>query len=266
MTRLQAWLRRLVILFLRLAPVRWCERIIYALAAGRAQGLPPAEALRFLFRLDQALYHLQGERAIAYGDGLHPKHRLMRYHDFFVTQIHPGERVLDIGCGIGAVAHDVAAQTGAEVTGIDHNAEQIAQARARFAHPRLRFVIGDALDDLPAEPYDVVILSNVLEHLGDRVGFLRRLAERVRPARYLVRVPLFERDWRVPLKEELGVDYRLDPTHRVEHRLDALHQELAEAGLAVQSEAVRWGEIWCVGVPATARRTPSAPLAQATHG
>ena len=60
--------------------------------------------------------------------------------------------------------------------------------------------MGDALKDLPAKPFDVVMLSNVLEHLSGRAEFLRRVQIAARPIRLLIRVPLFERDWRVPLK------------------------------------------------------------------
>ena len=266
MNALRRLARGTVVTLLRLVPVRLMELLVYHLAAGRAHGLPPRRALAFLFRLDQRLYHLQGEQAIAYGDGVHPKHRLMRYHDFFVVQVRPGERVLDIGCGIGAVAHDVAAHAGGVVTGIDRNARQIEAARRRYQHPRLRFIAGDALTDLPAEFFDVVILSNILEHLDDRPAFLRQLAQRVRPGRYLIRVPLFERDWRVPLKRELGVDYYLDPTHCVEYGWEELQRELAQAGLEVARHEIRWGEIWCVSVPAAARRTQPVPPVQVTHG
>jgi 2-polyprenyl-3-methyl-5-hydroxy-6-metoxy-1,4-benzoquinol methylase len=79
-----------------------------AVATRRARTLPPADGLRFLFNLDAALYPVQGDLAVAYGGGVHTKHRLTHYHNFFVSRIRAGERVLDIGCGIGAVAHDVA--------------------------------------------------------------------------------------------------------------------------------------------------------------
>lgn len=53
----------------------------------RAQGLAPNEALRMLFRLDAELYSLQGKTAVMYGNGIHPKHRHLNYHDFFVQRI-----------------------------------------------------------------------------------------------------------------------------------------------------------------------------------
>lgn len=264
-----SWLRPLmrwtVITGLRLVPSRWLERLVAGVVAGKAYGLPPAEALRLLFRLDQRLYTLQGDRAIAYGGGAHPKHRLIPYHDFFIAHIRDGERVLDVGCGIGAVAYDVAQRTSAEVVGIDRDAKKLAQAGQRYAHPRLSFVEGDALTTLPGQRFDVVILSNLLEHVDDRVGFLRRLLARIQPARVLIRVPLFERDWRVALKRELGVDYRLDPTHCIEHRADELTQELERAGLALQQSVIRWGELWAVAVPTPAGRARDAVEAVTSH-
>jgi 2-polyprenyl-3-methyl-5-hydroxy-6-metoxy-1,4-benzoquinol methylase len=128
---------------------------------------------------------------------VHVKHRLMRYHDFFVDRIGPGERVLDIGCGYGAVAYSVASKAGAIVTGIDLNAENIAKAKHRFPHPNLTFVKGDALKDLPQGMFDVVLLSNILEHLEHRVAFLTAVQGRVKPRRWLIRAPMINRDWRV---------------------------------------------------------------------
>ena len=203
--------------------------------------------LRLLLRLDNLLYRYISLAAVRYGGGLHPKHRLTAYHDFFARHIAADERVLDIGCGNGVVDFDVAMRTGAFVTGVDRDAAAIAHAEAHYRHARLRFRVGDAWDVVAGETFDVVVLSNVLEHLDDRVEFLRRVREQIGPRRLLVRVPLFERDWRVPLKAELGVDHRLDPTHRTEYRESEFRDELARAGFAVVEAEIRWGEIWAVG-------------------
>ncbi|MFQ5873529.1 MAG: class I SAM-dependent methyltransferase, partial [Dehalococcoidia bacterium] len=146
-----------------------------------------------------------GQKAIEYDGGIHTKHRHMRYHDFFVSRVRPGERVLDVGCATGAVAYDVADKAGAQVVGVDLSPDKIAQARQMYAHPQVEYCVGDALQELPNGHFDAVILSNVLEHLPERSEFLRRLQENVRPSHILIRVPLFERDWRVPLKRELGM-------------------------------------------------------------
>jgi SAM-dependent methyltransferase len=242
--RMQRLLYRILIRGLACLPTPQLESLIYQLVTRRVAALPADEALRFLFRLDTALYPLEGRKAKEYDSGIHTKHRHMRYHDFFVSRVRAGERVLDIGCGMGAVAYDIAEKAGAYVVGIDLNPDNIAQACQRYAHPRVEYRVGDALQELPDGPFDVVILSNLLEHLPERPAFLRRVQEVARPSRFLIRVPLFERHWSVPLKRELGVEWRLDPTHETEYTVESFAAEMAEAGLTILYQEVRWGEIW----------------------
>lgn len=187
--------------------------------------------------------------AIAYEGGVHPKHRLTRYHDFFVERVRPGDRVLDIGSGKGELAHDLVVKGGACVVGVDHDPNHLAFARSHFSHDDLEFRMGDVLGDLPEGHFDVVVMSNVLEHLDPRVEFLRRVTESARPRALLLRVPIYERDWTVPLKAELGLPAYWDPDHETEYDEASFGSELAEAGLDVRELLVRWGEIWAVAVP-----------------
>ena len=242
-------LKRALLKVLDRLPTMQLESLIHRLVARRVAALPPDEALRLLFGLDAAFYTLEGQQSVAYDGGVHTKHRHIRYHDFFVNRIRPAERVLDIGCGIGVVAHDIAEKAEAEVVGVDLSETNITAARRRYAHPGVRYVVGDALQALPGERFDVVVLSNVLEHLSSRPEFLRRMQSTAQPSRLLIRVPLFERDWRVPLKRELGVDWRLDPTHETEYTLESFAEEMTAAGLRITHQEVRWGEIWAEVVP-----------------
>lgn len=223
--------------------------VLTDLAWRKSNSLPPDEALRFLFDLEARIYPRIGELAVDYGGGVHTKHRHTRYHDFFVGRIEWGERVLDIGCGNGALAFDVAERAGATVAAIDLNEANIAKARDKFPHPNVAYRLGDALTEPFAEEFRTVILSNVLEHLPGRPDFLRRVVERVAPERFLLRVPLFERDWRVPLKRELGTEWRLDATHETEYTLESFAEEMAAAGCEVTHQEVRWGEIWAEARP-----------------
>lgn len=218
--------------------------LVERLVAYRARRISPDDALRMLFDLDNRLYALQGEMSVRYGNGVHTKHRHTRYHDFFCDRVQDGKRVLDLGCGFGAVAHKVATICRADVVAIDLNFANIAKARELFSHPRVSYIVGDALELTPNGTFDFVILSNVLEHLTDRVQFLTRLMEVVGPARLLIRVPCFDRDWRVPLKRELGSEWRLDPTHETEYTLESFAAETGAAGLRFSHLEVRWGEIW----------------------
>lgn len=229
---------------LRSLPDDELHNLLLELSVSRARELAPADGLRFLLSFEADLYPEQGRLAVAYGGGVHPKHRHMRYHDFFVERIGPGEGVLDLGCGIGAVAYDIAERCQATVVGIDLSPSNIAIAQERFLHARVTYLIGDILRDVPNERFDVVVLSNVLEHLPQRSAFLDRVRKLTLARRFLIRVPMFERDWRVPVKQELGVEWRLDDTHEIEYTLAEFAEETAAAHLQVSELLVRWGEIW----------------------
>ena len=140
-------------------------------------------------------------------------------------------------------------RAGAIVTGIDLVEENISTARKRFGHQNVTYIVGDVNGGLPERTFDTVVLSNVLEHLQDRVDFLRSVQRGVKPKRWLIRIPMYERAWRVSLMEELGVDYRLDATHCVEHTREEFVAELGQAGLKLLNSEHVWGEIWSEVVP-----------------
>lgn len=247
---LRRWALSVARRVLKKLPQEELLKVLVDTAKTRAESLPPAEGLKFLFSLDAALYPIQGWLSVAYGGGLHTKHRHTRYHDFFVNRIGRGERVLDVGCGVGALAYDVATKAGASLVGIELSAQNIGTASKKHSHSNVTYVVGDILHSPLKGRFDTVILSNVVEHLDNRPAFLRGVVSAVQPSRLLLRVPVFERDWRVPLKEELGIDYRLDPTHFTEYTLESFATEMETAGLIVTHQEVRWGEIWAEAVPA----------------
>lgn len=218
-----------------------------------ARRLPARQRAEFLMALDSAVYPMQGEAAVAAsrdgGDGLHPKHRLMRYHDFFVERIRRNERVLDLGCGVGALALSIAMRGEADVTGVDLSTKNLGEAKQRaelagVAH-RTTFECGDITLHRVSGRFDTIVLSNVLEHLRDRPTLLQRWSAWYSPTRFLIRVPALDRDWRVPYKRELGVEWRLDLTHETEYTRAQLDAELSEGGLSITECHTQWGEYWC---------------------
>ena len=207
----------------------------------------PSDSLKFLLNLDRKIYSLTGRATRNYEGGLHAKHRLTKYHDFFIKNINDGENILDIGCGNGFLSYNIVTNVkNVKLLGIDLNKNYIEFAEKHYQHPNLKFVVGNALTDLPEKEFDVIILSNVLEHIEHRIDFLAQIKNRIGPAKYLLRVPNFERDWRVPLMKELGLDYRLDRTHHIEYTQEVFFEELKKAGLSVETHEIRWGEIWAV--------------------
>jgi SAM-dependent methyltransferase len=221
---------------------------------GFSRRLAPKERATFLAALDTPIYHLQGETAVEANGGLHPKHRLMRYHDFFVDRIKPGERIIDLGCGVGALAASIAEHARAHVTGMDWTQKNLDKAAAiaakRTLTERLRYTLGDITRDRADGTYSAVVLSNVLEHLQNRAELLRTWQDWYGASRFLIRVPAFDREWRTPWKKELGVEWRLDPTHETEYTQAQLEGELRAAGLKVRELIIRWGEYWAVATPA----------------
>jgi SAM-dependent methyltransferase len=94
--------------------------------------------------------------------------------------VQPGDRVLDVGCGPGALSN-AAAERGADVTGVDLAPGMIAEARRR--HPGLRFEQADA-EQLPFADgsFDVALGAFLVNHLPDAqraVRELRRVAKRI---------------------------------------------------------------------------------------
>jgi ubiquinone/menaquinone biosynthesis C-methylase UbiE len=242
-------LRRAVGTVVAAVPMPVARRILRLWLVGVAERGDPKHSMRDLIEVLDDVYARVDRAAIDYDDGIHAKHRLMRYHDFFVERIGPGEHVLDIGCGKGEMAYDVVTRAGAKVVGVDLNHQYLAFARSRFQHEDLTFVEGDALVYVPAERFGVVILSNVLEHIEHRVEFLQRLVNVVQPERVLLRVPVWNRDWVVPLRKEVGLFPFSDPTHFIEYEPETFEAELLAAGLEVTHLQVNWGEIWAEARP-----------------
>ncbi|NQV89874.1 class I SAM-dependent methyltransferase [Candidatus Uhrbacteria bacterium] len=204
--------------------------------------------LTFALNLHSFSYKLASRLAISAEKGLHPKHRLMNYHQFFLDHVRSEDRVLDIGCGNGALAFDLAkkAQT---VVGIDLNEKHRSIWKERYTRENLSYRVADATTIVPTDRYNVIVLSNVLEHIEARPPFLQSISH-LAPL-FLIRVPMLNRDWITLYKRERGLEYRLDTTHFTEYTLETFTQELHEAGFTIQSHSIQFGEIWAVVTPLT---------------
>ena len=87
----------------------------------------------------------------------------------------PG-RTLDLGCGVGPFTR-YARLRGLDVIGLDSSPHQIEQARRIFLEiedMRERLRCGDVRDLVEAgETFHSIVMLDVLEHVEDRIGFLR---------------------------------------------------------------------------------------------
>jgi SAM-dependent methyltransferase len=201
--------------------------------------------LRIALRLSTFLYKVISVLAIKSEGGIHPKHRLLGYHDFFLKNISENDTVLDIGCGSGALAYDIA-EKAKKVVGIDIVPQNIAKAKAKYQRNNIAYMVGDATKDLGTEHFDIIVLSNVLEHIEHRVAFMQSIKDLA--TTYLIRVPMFDRDWIPLLKKEMGLEWRLDLTHYTEFTKATFEKELRDAGYNIRSLTIQFGEIWAVVV------------------
>ncbi|HEY7358841.1 MAG TPA: methyltransferase domain-containing protein [Ktedonobacterales bacterium] len=98
------------------------------------------------------------------------KGRELRRRAITLAHLHPGVRALDVGCGTGTLALDVARQVGSagRVCGIDPGAEQIARARAKTTRrgAPVEFQVG-VIEQLvfSDQTFDVVFSTLMLHHL-----------------------------------------------------------------------------------------------------
>jgi SAM-dependent methyltransferase len=206
---------------------------------------PVEPSLNRLIEIDAFLDNLIDGQCVSWGDGVHIKHDIMTgIHSFFTERVPAGSRVLDVGCGIGALADAIAVCPDVTVTGIDFNPSQIEFAEAHFKRSNLVFMVGDATTDLPDGSIDVIVLSSVLEHVEDRSGLLRSLVAKYCPSKLLIRVPMLQRHYYVALKQRLGLFAYTDADHKTEYGEDQLRSELAAGGLAVDGFDTRWGDYW----------------------
>jgi ubiquinone/menaquinone biosynthesis C-methylase UbiE len=96
---------------------------------------------------------------------------------FARANVRAGDRVLDLGCGDGALAGVLAdaASTSGSVIGVD--VAEAALRRARARHPQLTFTLAPIEGALPFDDgsFDVVWSSEVIEHVADTARWLSEL-------------------------------------------------------------------------------------------
>src|SRR5271165_4186698 len=116
--------------------------------------------------------------------------------------LEPGERILDVGCGNGAISLEAARAVGpgGRVTGIDLSAPMLRVARQRAEEQGIDvdFVECDAQTASFDEPFDVVVSRFGVMFFDDPEGAFANLAKAARPGGRLCFVcwqEMFANEW-----------------------------------------------------------------------
>jgi demethylmenaquinone methyltransferase/2-methoxy-6-polyprenyl-1,4-benzoquinol methylase len=106
-----------------------------------------------------------------------------RWRRFLVSRVEagPGDRVLDVATGTGAVARELIRQKGCSVVAVDQSPEMLAEAR-RQANGNIEIVESRA-ESLPFADgeFDALTFTYLLRYVDDPVATLAELARVVRP-------------------------------------------------------------------------------------
>jgi demethylmenaquinone methyltransferase/2-methoxy-6-polyprenyl-1,4-benzoquinol methylase len=106
-----------------------------------------------------------------------------RWRRFLVSRIDagPGDTVLDVATGTGAVARELIREKGCAVVGLDQSPEMLAEAGRRLGDG-IRLVEGTA-ERLPFDDasFDALTFTYLLRYVDDPRATLRELARVVRP-------------------------------------------------------------------------------------
>lgn len=132
-----------------------------------------------------------------WGESFHFAHRRhnetlresIRRHEHLLALrlgLKPGMKVLDVGCGIGGPAREIATFSGCHVTGLNNNSYQVSRANAvteqKGLSDQLHFVKGDFMK-LPFEKksFDAVYQIEATVHAPDNVKCYRNIFDVLKP-------------------------------------------------------------------------------------
>lgn len=182
---------------------------------------------------------------------------IKRHEHFLALHLHlkPGMEVLDVGCGIGGPAREIAAFSGASVTGLNNNDTQIARAKVLTKKAGLDNLLDYLKADfmkmpIPDNTYDAVYTIEASCHAPDPVACYTEIKRVLKPGQLFAGYEWCMTDAYRPdnkdhkrIKEEIELGNGLPDIRTTRQVLDALREAgfeiLMEEDLAKNSQ-VPW--------------------------
>ncbi len=97
------------------------------------------------------------------------KKRALHLTDFINADLNPGSKVLDIGCSTGALLSTLQVKIGCDVLGIEPGDTYRAYAKEQGINV---FTALEELEKTQTEPFDLIIMAHVLEHIQNPNNFI----------------------------------------------------------------------------------------------
>jgi len=115
--------------------------------------------------------------------------------EIVLANLEPGDRVIDVGCGNGAIASMLHGE-GFSTTGVDPSESGIRVAHK--AHPGIQFAQRSAYDDLAGEfgEFDAVVSLEVVEHCFSPRDYASNVMRLLRPGGLAVVSTPFHGYWK----------------------------------------------------------------------
>jgi SAM-dependent methyltransferase len=182
----------------------------------------------------------QGWSGRLVGHAMARQHRTLTDWTIGLLDLHPGDRVLDVGCGSGMAVRLLAgAVPDGSVAGVDYSPEMVRQATRRNAAEvvagRVQLRHGDAMNlPYPDASFDVVVAIETFYFWPDPVRGLREAHRVLRPGGQLAVT--------LEMSREAG-----GRTYRQRLVGDRFARRSAEQGLAVLSGAQLTGLLRAAG-------------------
>jgi SAM-dependent methyltransferase len=170
---------------------------------------------------------------------------------------HDGMLLLDVGCGVGGPALNIAAHSRARVVGLNLVERQIAVARERTAArglgPLVRFVAGDGMAmPFPDAAFDGLYIFEAGCQMPDKARFYEECARVLKPGAVFLGLDWMRRDgldpgdvdrWIEPICRLHGVPDLVAPEELEEHLARAGFDVDALEDAAVQGDVLRNWEL-----------------------